>query len=35
MNKQKKTYKEKTDKNWIEDFLSMPHDYQQTAEEAK
>lgn len=35
MDKRKKTDKEITDKNWIEDFLSMPNDYKQTAEEAK
>ena len=23
------------DKKWIEDFLAMPHDYEQTADEAK
>ena len=32
MNKQKKSDK---DIKWIEDFLSMPNDYKQTAEEAK
>ncbi|MBO7496971.1 MAG: hypothetical protein J6T98_10485 [Salinivirgaceae bacterium] len=35
MNKQKKTDKEKTDIKWIKDFLAMPHNYEQTVEEAK